>query len=705
MSAPSPNASKLIWLKVLAVSALVVPALVFAVVAAYLYRQEFQETSERLAHSARVAQEQALKLLETNEMLLQRMLDLWGNLSDAEMLARGAEMHERLKKMSSGLPQVQGLFISGADGRPLVNSLVNPPSRQIDYSDREWYRWHRQGERGAFMTEQLQSRVSGEAFFDISRRRNLPDGSFGGTVNASLRPEYLTNFYKELDAENLRFAIVRADGRLIARWPDGFKPGTVIAPDAPMMRSFAGGGAKGEYQGVSAIEPVKQIAAWRRLGSYPAYAVVSIDRAQVLAAWSGRIALLALFAFPLAAGFAGMTWYALLRTRDEIDAATRLEAETRRRRDIELALEKSQKLEAMGRLAGGIAHDFNNLMMVVINSLHLLQRTRPELAGNAQLAAIGRAMGSGAKITRQILSFSRQQALVPQRILLQEHLPGVLMLLHQVLGSSIEVSHTVAADTAAIEVDPAELELALINLAVNSRDAMPQGGRIQISARNAAAGEAAGLPGDFVLLEVADSGSGMEPAVAERAFEPFFTTKPVGHGTGLGLSQVQGLCESAGGKALIESRPGAGSRVRLYFPQRGRLADAPARESAGDIRPLSCRLLLVEDNESVALATSEVLQSLGCEVDHVGEAATALARLEAESFDAVLSDIEMPGSLDGIELAARLAKSHPHVPVVLMTGYASRLEQAVRERYTVVPKPCPPRALADAIHGAMNSRR
>ena len=204
--------------------ALLLPALGIATVAGYLYREEFADARLQLDRAARIAQEHALKLFDTNEMLLQRMLDLLGNASDAEVLARSFEVHRNLQRMSANLPQVQGLFLNGADGRSLGSSRVHPPPRDIDFSDREYFVWHRAARSPVFVTEQLTSRATGEAFFDMSRRRSAADGSFAGTVNVSLRPEYLTNFYQELAKSNpsLRFALLREDGH-----PWGTAPGWV----------------------------------------------------------------------------------------------------------------------------------------------------------------------------------------------------------------------------------------------------------------------------------------------------------------------------------------------------------------------------------------------------------------------------------------------------------------------------------------------
>jgi len=342
--------------------------------------------------------------------------------------------------------------------------------------------------------------------------------------------------------------------------------------------------------------------------------------------------------------------------------------------------------------------------MVVSNNLYILRHARQGSAGDAQMDAIERAVTNGSKLTRQLLSFSRRQALVLERIDLRQRLPALLDLVSPVLGKGIAMTSRVDDDVATIEVDPAELELALINVALNANDAMPDGGRLEILARMADAKEA-GLPiaGRLVALEVADTGAGISPRDVERVFEPFFTTKPIGKGTGLGLSQVQTMCQRAGGVARAISGPGGGTRIVMFFPALDAAAPATKRDEAAPPRRLDCRLLLVEDNDAVANASRDVLRALGCEVERVASGDRALARLaEADArFDIVLSDIEMLGTLDGIALAERIHAAYPRLPVLLMTGYASRLEQAVQQRIEVLPKPVSPRVLSEAIAKAL----
>ena len=688
--------------------ALVLPILGLVAVGAFLYRQAFEEAKQELEALSHIAQEHALKMLETNEMLLARMLDLLGAQKDDEVLARGAELHERLKRLASELPQVQGLFMHGADGRSLATSVVAPAPRHIDYSDREWYVAQRSGKgRGVFITEQLKSRATGEAFFDMNRRRAFPDGSFAGTVNVSLRPEYLTAFYKELaaTAPGLRVAVFRSDGRLLARWPENVPSDAAIPQDHPVMRQVAAGVGVGILESVSPFDPEPRVTSFRRLGDYPLYVAAAFLRRDIVAGWASRVILLSLFVVPMACAFAWMAWLGLKRTREELDAVQRLEEETTRRQRSELALAHAQKLEAMGRLTGGVAHDFNNLLMIVSTNLHLLKRLIPQTTEHPQIAAIDRALDSGTRLTRQLLAFSRRQALKPERIVLQDRMNALLTLLRPVLPGSIEVTGIVAPDTGAIVVDAAELELALINLALNARDAMDNGGRLEISARNAAPGEL-DRAGDYVVIEVVDTGSGIDPAIVERVLEPFFTTKPAGRGSGLGLSQVHALCQSAGGTVRINSRQGGGTRVSLYFERSLAQVDAALASGAAErYEALRGSVLLVEDNPDVAKAAGELIESLGCKVECVDNARAALRAADAGSFDAVVSDIEMPGEMDGIELASALARREPPLPVVLITGYASRLDQAKSLKLEVLPKPCSPPMLREALARALSKAR
>jgi CheY-like chemotaxis protein len=272
-------------------------------------------------------------------------------------------------------------------------------------------------------------------------------------------------------------------------------------------------------------------------------------------------------------------------------------------------------------------------------------------------------------------------------------------LLRTLLGGRVQVEAHVAPGTPPVLLDASELELALINLAINAKHAMPQGGKVSLDVRRIEQGEHAGC----VALTFSDTGCGIAPAHLERVFEPFFTTKAVGSGTGLGLSQVQGLCVRAGGSVSIRSTPGTGTSVRLVFPALdGAVQPAQEGTAAGDAaRELDADILLVEDNLEVASATMDLLRSAGGRITHCEHPAAALALLEGRAFDAVLSDIVMPGDMDGIEFARVLRQRQPDLPVLLMTGYAQRIPEAERLGVAVLPKPVEPAALAGRLRNML----
>jgi PAS domain S-box-containing protein len=377
------------------------------------------------------------------------------------------------------------------------------------------------------------------------------------------------------------------------------------------------------------------------------------------------------------------------------------------RRHAEEALERAreqlaqaQKMETLGQLTGGIAHDFNNLLMVIGGRTEVMRRRTEDPAILAGLDAIESAAQKGGNLTRQLLAFSRRQALRPTVVDLREWLPQAVEMLRPSLRGDIDLQIRISDDVWPVEVDTNELELALLNIAVNARDAMPTGGLLILTAANEIVeGSGSDLPaGDFVRLAVSDTGEGIPPELLARVFEPFFTTKEVGKGTGLGLSQVYGFATQSGGTARISSRVGEGATVTLHLPRTVRaITPEPNREPEAEAGRASARILFVEDNEEVAEVTGIMLRSLGHEVVHAPDAKAALEIIETERFDLVISDIVMPGGMSGIELAQRLLERPQSPPVLLITGYSSAARDAARSGLTILSKPFQIRALDLAI--------
>ena len=369
-------------------------------------------------------------------------------------------------------------------------------------------------------------------------------------------------------------------------------------------------------------------------------------------------------------------------------------------------LAQTQKLEAIAELTGGIAHDFNNMLMVVDGNAQLLKRRMETAADRRAIEAIELAASRGETLTRQLLAFSRRQTLKPTAIDLGQRLAAVREVLASSARGNVELTIDIPAETWPVAVDVAELELALVNLVVNARDAMPAGGTVTIGARNVRlrAGDTSdGLSGSFVALSVTDNGTGIHPHILPRVFEPFFTTKGRQHGTGLGLSQVYGFTRQSGGTVTVASDPGRGAVVTMYLP-RSKVAPAAEAETRAPEEPAQNgeTVLLVEDNVEVQAVAVSLLEQLGYRVKQTDNAASALQILAAgEPVDLVFSDIVMPGELDGLGLARRIQRDYPGIRVLLTTGYADAAS-AAEPGFPILRKPYRLAALARALREALD---
>lgn len=693
---------------VLALTASAVPILFFGVVAWIGYRNAIDEGYARLERTARIGTEHIQRVIETNEVIARTLLARMGDATDDEVLAGEAEYHRLVQSLERDLHQIQSIWVLGAGGRALVSSRFYPAPRSFDFSDREYFRAHRDSGVDWYVTEVLVSRSTGEPFFDVTRIRKRSGGAFGGVINVSLRPGYFSEFYKRLaqDEPGLTLALLRDDGAIIARWPEDTARTARLGEQSPTLHQMRLGADRGRVYGVSSVDGRERFAAFARTGAYPLYVAAALDRDSLLSGWYSRTAVLGGIAFPAALTLAWLSLLAMRRRELERAAQEKLLRESEFRAQAEEALRQAQKLEALGRLTGGVAHDFNNLLMVLNNNVFLEQRMQPDGMLNPRLGAMRRAVETGTKLTRQLLAFAGRQATVPTSLRLQDFIPSLREMLQTTVGGGVELTTGVEPGTPPIKVDPAELELAIINLALNATDAMSASGSLSLSAA-AIEGAQAGL-GDqrYAALSVSDTGHGIPAEIADKVFDPFFTTKASGEGTGLGLSQVYGFCAQAGGGVRLSSAQGGGTVVTMYLPAvEWEALDPPAVENA-KTGSLCARVLLVEDNADVANTTSELIRQLGCEVERVrsGDEARALLARDPGRFDIVLSDVVMPGKMNGIDLARHVREHWPSVPIVLMTGYAPHAPGAGLEGIELMPKPLEPEALARALARHARSR-
>ncbi len=363
------------------------------------------------------------------------------------------------------------------------------------------------------------------------------------------------------------------------------------------------------------------------------------------------------------------------------------------RNELEIRLRQAQKLEAVGQLTGGVAHDFNNLLQVVLSGLTLMERvTDPER--RAQLAeSVRRAAQRGGDLTRRLLTIARRQSLQPASVDLGAWIgDGAGELLSRTLRGDISTELKVPRGLPPVEVDPGELELAVLNLAVNARDAMQDGGTLTLTAelvRLDGSTDADGLEGEFVRLSVTDTGSGMSEETQARVFEPFFTTKGVGQGTGLGLAQVYGFARQSGGGVRLQSRLGQGTTVSLLLPLSRRTpAGLPATPGGADTVSRGVAILVCEDDDDVAALVSDMLTQLGHQPTRVTNAAAALGALaDGRRVDMLFTDVMMPGGMDGLALAREAGRRRPGMPVLLTTGYTGGGASSVPLGMPVLRKP------------------
>jgi signal transduction histidine kinase/ActR/RegA family two-component response regulator len=399
------------------------------------------------------------------------------------------------------------------------------------------------------------------------------------------------------------------------------------------------------------------------------------------------------------------------RTQELWEANQALKAEAQEREAAEAQLRQVQKMEAVGQLTGGIAHDFNNMLAVVVGGIDLALRRlngpRREVMMHLNNAMEGATRA--AALTRRLLSFARSEPLLPERVDSTGLIGGMSDLLDRTLGERIRVEVDLSGDSWPIYVDPHQLENAIVNLAVNARDAMNGEGLMRISTENVrlAANEVGDIqPGEYLKISVTDTGCGMPPDVVERAFEPFFTTKPVGKGTGLGLSQIFGFAHQSGGEVGIESEVGRGTTVSIYLPRTEKAAQvrvhpAVQRATEAEAHVPGARILLVEDDPRVRTATVGALEDLDYDPVACGSGAEAIELFRNQVFDLVISDVIMP-EMTGPELIRHLKQTSPHdFAVLFVTGYVGEGESDDLRGYELLRKPFTVGALASAVAAAL----
>ncbi len=665
------NPSTLRLLRWMLVSAVLVPAALFAYLAISTYRTSFTLADERIERSLDVVSEQVAKVFQSLNVTFDGIEAITHDMPD-EQIRVSQELHRQLTKMARALSAVNEIWIIDREGRPLATSFSYPPPPDLNVSDRAYFHAHLENDVGTYIGRILTPRVTNVRFFTVSRRRLDLDSQFAGVVMISVRPGDIHDFYERLASiKGSNFAMIRADGVVLARYPGPPALDVKLDAESGFMQSIASNPNGGFYTTVSQVDGSYSRYAIRKLEALPLYVSSGIQVDAIRREWLDFLTSHLIFGLPATALLVALAWLTLMRTKD-------LHREAARRAAAEETLRQSQKMEAIGQLTGGIAHDFNNLLTVIIGNLDIALRKCTDATLERPLRNALMGGQRAAQLTQRLLAFSRRQPLSPRPVDANRLIAGMSDLLRRSLGEKIDIETVGGAGLWRTEVDAAELEAAILNLAINARDAMPDGGKLTIETTNTHldadyARTLDGVPaGQYVLISVTDTGEGMTPDVMEHAVEPFFTTKKEGQGTGLGLSQVYGFVRQSGGHLKIYSEKGEGSTVKIYLPRR--VPDDADSEAPTQPRPnggAGEAILVVEDDEGVRSYTGEILHELGYRVLVAPDAKDALRFIEQPErhIDLLLTDMVMPG-LNGRQLAEAARAIRPDLPVLFMTGYS-----------------------------------
>ena len=665
-------------LHVLAVAALLLPLSLFCVASWLSYRTTQDLANERIIHALDVMQEQALKAFQSMDLALDTIDTLLGDRSADEIRADEQRLHEQLLRIQQALPEVQSIWIFGPDGRPQVMTREYPAPTSLSYADQDYVFGPRDGPPGVHVGTIHQSVSGGQPYFSFNRARRDRAGKFIGVIEMSLLPSDFVRFYSQLMSNpGTTFELLRDDGTVLARFPPRPAPRR-LDEASRFRRAVVASPAAGAFVSRSRVDGRQRRFAYRKLPSLPLYVTAGFSTAEVDREWMSGMALHLIFGIPATAFLFGAVLVVLHRTR-------RLYAEQDRREAAEATVRQTQRLDAVGRLTGGVAHDFNNLLTIIIGNLSTIQRivegnldgAKARLERTAANAMLG--AKRAATLTQRLLAFARLHPLEPRPLDVNRLLNDFSAFLSRTLGENIALEVVGAAGLWLVSADQAQLETALINLAVNARDAMPDGGKLTLETANVYVDDAYRRlnpdvePGQYVLIAVSDTGTGMSRDTAEKAFEPFFTTKDAGHGTGLGLSQVYGFVKQSGGHVKIYSEVAEGTTVKIYL--RRLIGDAQARNASEAAEPAVVergrgeRILVVEDDTEVRAYIVEALGELGFEVSEAPDGKQALALTEGRELDLLLTDVILPG-MNGRQLADAMTAQRPGLKVLFMTGYS-----------------------------------
>ena len=553
------------------------------------------------------------------------------------------------------------------------------------------------------------------------------DGKYEGAALAFINLSYFEDFYRAVELTEAGAILLHLrNGTVLARYPHNDAVVGQSYADLPPFKEILAHRMAGTVVMDSPIDGSRRVLAIRALKAFPLAVNVSVAQDRVLALWRRQVWTFSLIAFGASAVIVSLL-LALARRSREVDrllvesraakesaeaAQHRLLEQMVERERAEAALQQAQRIEAMGQLTGGVAHDFNNLLTVVIGNIELISKTAVDSETVERLEAMRVAAERGAALTGGLLAFARRQPLSPRAVDLNAAIAGMNGLLHSALGPRMKIEIRQHTELWPAMIDPTQFELLVLNLVINARDAMPNGGVVTIETDNTRRGSSMHAEdppeGDYVVVTVRDTGVGMAPEVQARAFEPFFTTKPPGSGSGLGLSQVFGTARQSGGGVEIDSSPGKGTAVSVYLPRARAPAGSASKspEEVVEIKPGEAVVLVVDDDSAVLSTTAAILKNIGYSVLQAESGTAALALLDSnQSIDLLLTDVVM-APISGPELARRVEELYPYLPIIFISGYSAPAGLiSDTDGHRLIRKPFTPGELRRRIEAALAEAR
>jgi signal transduction histidine kinase/ActR/RegA family two-component response regulator len=651
---------------------LILPFLLFAAAAWNDYKIISAGVAQDGAKTVALFREQVGNLFSGHQLLLDMTVDRIRGL-DWETIQSSKDILNEIEVVDRLLDGVSEILLVDATGRVRTTTIHVQANEPAPVADQNCFKMLSRGELGSCISRPHTNSESGHFLFSLSRRLEK-DGVFNGIAQVAVSADYLVELWAAARPSISDIVtLFSTDGTVLAQTQPMSQPLLRLPDIGETLVNRIGQRETGVVKAPLFPDNADWITVFSKTANQPVYIALSRDNSVIMSAWYANLTIYGLVAASAAAGIVAALGIALRRAQNERRTISLWRAEIEEREKAQEQLRQSQKLEGLGKLTGGIAHDFNNLLTVIIGNITLAQIVAPNTKSEKFLRNALRASETAVSLTRRLLAFARKQVLKPKSVDLPGLVEGMHDLLLRTLGPEVRLTVPASVLLWPALIDPGQIEMVILNLAVNARDAMPNGGTFSIITLNGEVGADSPhelAPGQYVIITVSDTGTGMDEATLARAMEPFFSTKEMGRGTGLGLSMMQGVVAQSGGAVRIHSVLGRGTEIEMWLP---RAHTPPAEPIVPKMRkdpPGNGLILVCDDDPAVLEFVCEALKTKGYQVLSATNGASAVDILNGnEQIRLLVVDYTMPG-MNGAAVTRNVRASHPKLPILLMTGNA-----------------------------------